>query len=175
MKSKKLVVSLLVMLAVVMSTLTFAYWQNSVATGNADTASGTITIGAGDDVSVATEVTVNDESSAGKLVPVGNDAAAGDVDDVDLTFSILWEGTVEDVDGDIGTLAVTLGTVMIGSTDVSGLMTVTIPADQTITAGTSLDVVINVEFTNEPANQAAYDAIANGTLTIGLTFTVTVA
>jgi len=173
MKNRKLVVGLLVMLAVVMSTLTFAYWATGV-TGSDQTATGTIVIGEGD--AVTTSVTVANQSSTGNLVPVGYDQDAADVNNVDLTFSVLWDGT--GAEGAAGTLAVTMDSIEIdGETiDVSGLFTVTVTSGTGgITAGTAQPVVVNVEFTNEPANAADYALIANGNLIVTLSFDVTAA
>ncbi len=173
MKQRKLVVGLLIMVAVAVSTFTFAYWQNSIANDGTGTASGTITIGEGSDVAVETSVIVDNETGAGTLVPVGYAVEGTSVDNLDLTFSVLWEGTALDVDGDTGELAVSVGTVKIDGNDVSGLFTISVASGNgDITAGTAQDVVVHVIFANEPANQAAYEAIANGSLVISFTFAV---
>ncbi len=173
MKQKRLVVGLLVMLAVAVSTITFAYWQNAVADDASNTASGTITIGEGADQAVTTTVTVGDQTSAGLLVPVGYADETTTFDNIDLTFNVLWEGQSLDVDGDTGVLSATVNSVLVDGVSYAGLFTISVSSgDGAIVAGTAQNVVINVEFTNEPADQAEYDAIANGDLVISFTFAV---
>lgn len=166
MKSKKLAIGLLVMLALVVTTGTFAFWASSV-TGNNDSATGTVTIGTGD--AVTTTVVVNDETSGGPLVPVGFTGT----NDVDLTFGVDWTGT--GAEGATGTLAVTVDSIEVGGVDYSGLFTVTVVSGTgAITVdGTTQNVVVNVEFTNEPADQTEYNAVAGNDVVVTLTFTVT--
>jgi len=171
MKSKKLVVSLLVMLAVVMSTLTFAYWASGV-TGSDQTATATIAIGEGD--AVSTSVVVGNQTNAGELVPSGYEDDSATFDNVSLTFSVNWSGT--GAEGTVGSLAVTADSFMVGANDVSGLFSMSVTSgDGAITAGSAQSVVINVSFDTEPATEALYDAIANGSLVVTLSFDVTVA
>jgi hypothetical protein len=166
MKSKKLAIGLLVMLALVVTTGTFAFWASGV-TGSNDSATGTVTIGTGD--AVTTTVTVGNETSTGPLVPVGFEGGS-DVNNVDLIFEIDWDGT--GAEGATGTLVVTVDSIEVGGTDYSGLFTVDVSSQPSITAGTLFDYTVNVEFTNEPADQAEYDAVAGNDVVVTLTFTV---
>jgi hypothetical protein len=175
MKKRNLVIGLLVTLAVALTGATFAFWAGTI--GNADTTNtGTITIGEADNVT--TTVATSDYTVSGSaLVPVGyEDAGDNEVSNVDLVFDVLWDGT--GAAGATGTLNVTVDSVVITgeSTSYAGLFTVDVSAATglSIVNGTLLeDVTINVEFTTEPANQAAYDEIAAGTLTVTLSFDVT--
>lgn len=165
MKSRKLAIGLLVALALVVTTGTFAFWASGV-TGSSESATGTVTIGSGD--AVTTTVVVGDATNAGPLVPVGQTGT----NNVDLTFGVDWDGS--GATGATGTLAVSVGTILIDGVDYSGLFTVTVTSGTgAITAGTNQNVVVNVEFTNEPADQTEYNAVATNDVIVTLTFNVT--
>lgn len=176
MKSKKLLVGLLLLLAFVFTTGTFAYWASSV-TGNNSTASGTVTVGTGDAVTTTVTVTAQSDTS-GNLVPVGFEGGT-DINNLNLTFPVQWDADQAGADGIGGTLAVTIGNYAIGTltgTAVTDLFTITVTSgDGAITEGVSQNVIINVEFTNEPADAAEYAQVAGQNLTFDVTFTVTVA
>eukprot|EP01156_Anaeramoeba_ignava_P024487 Anaeramoba_ignava/c8415_g1_i1.p5 GENE.c8415_g1_i1~~c8415_g1_i1.p5 ORF type:complete len:184 (-),score=18.00 c8415_g1_i1:2084-2635(-) len=182
MKKRNLVIALLVTLMVALSGATFAYWASSVS-GNNDSATGTITIGEGG--AATTSVTVADETDGGLLVPSGNEDDVTTFDNVDLTFSVNWDAVDAEASGAASTLSVSVDSVVIsgGASDgqdilvgsVTGweLITVSVTSGEgAITEGIPVDVVVNVEFTNEPLNQAQYDAIANLAIVVTLTFTV---
>jgi hypothetical protein len=160
-----MIIAVLLFAAVAVSSATFAFWASGV-TGNDDTATGTVTIGEGD--AVTTTVDVNDETDSGALVPIGYTGT----NNVDLTFGVDWTGS--GATGATGTLAVTVDSIEVGGVDKSGLFTVSISSGTgAITAGTSQDVVVNVEFTDEPADEAEYTAVATNDLIVTLTYTVT--
>jgi len=171
MKNKGLIVGLLLMLAVVVSGATYAYWAGTV-TGNNDTAAGSITIGAGG--TVATTVSVADLglNEAG-LVPVGH---AG-TNSVDLTFSVIWTGDTGSA-GATGTLSVTSVTFSglgdLTDTEIKTMFTpATVSGTGTVTVRSTTPVVISITFANEPANQGMYNKVASGTLVATIVFTVT--
>ncbi len=88
MKSRKLVVGLLVMLAVAMSTLTFAYWAGSIS-GDSDVANESITIGTGKDVT--TSVSLGSSATSGVLVPSGRAADSNEANAVEsyvITYTV---------------------------------------------------------------------------------------
>lgn len=176
MKSKKLLVGLLLLLAFVFTTGTFAYWASSVA-GDASTVGGTVTVGTGDAVTTTVTVTAQSDTN-GNLVPVGY-AVSPDVDNLNLTFPVQWDADQAGADGIDGTLAVTLSNFAIGTltgTAVTDMFTITVSSgDGAITEGVSQNVIINVQFTNEPADSATYAEVAGNNLTFDVTFTVTVA
>jgi len=175
MKSRKLGIGLLLMLAFVVTTGTFAYWASGVA-GDDETVGGTVTVGTGD--AITTTVTVNAQSDTnGNLVPVGFEGGS-DINNLDLTFPVIWNADADGAEGISGTLSVSIGNYVIGTlsgSDVTDLFSVTITSgDGAITEGSSQNVVINVLFANEPADAAEYAIVAGSDLTFDVTFTVTV-
>src|SRR5690606_22663176 len=88
MKKRGLIISVLVMLAVITSGFTYAFWAASVA-GGTDTALGTINIGAGQEAE--TTVDIEDVLVGKKLVPEGFVVdLENETDEVNLQFSVLW-------------------------------------------------------------------------------------
>lgn len=174
MKSRKLIIGLLITLALVVSSATFAYWASAV-NGNSDTATATVTIGQGG--TVETTVTVADLSDTSALVPTAYVEVGVTTDTATLTLPVLWADTGDAATGATGTLAVTIDSKTLGTltaAQIDAMFTITVTSGTgAITLDNSQDVVITVEFTNEPATQAIYDQVANGTLSLGLTFTVT--
>lgn len=186
MKKRGLVIGLLIMLAMLTSGFTYAFWASDIS--NADTtAVGSINIGQGD--TVTTTVAVGDQDLTGGtalLVPVGYEDGV-EVSQLDLTFSVNWSGT--GAEGAAGTLAVTVDSVKTviaspASTNLwsavgnlyGDMFTVTVQSGTgAIVAGTPQDVVVRVVFTNEPASQAIYDLVATGVLQVTLSFDVTAA
>jgi len=171
-KGKKLlavIVAILFMLG--SATGAYAYWAANFA-GDDEVATATVEVGEGE--TVTTTVTVGDLTD-GILVPVGITLDVGEANNVDLTFPVLWESDdTVGADAFIGSLSVSIGSVLIGGVDYSHLFTVTVVSGTgTITEDISQDIVINVEFTNEPADAAEYAAVAGLDLVVTLTFTVT--
>ena len=168
MKSRRIIIAALLFVAVAVSSATFAFWASGV-TGNEDTATGTVTIGEGE--AVTTEVNVNNETDGGTLVPVGFEDGS-DVNNVDLTFDVDWTG--DGATGATGVLAVTIDSIEVNGVDKSNLFNVTVTSGTgAITAGTTQEVEVNVEFTNEPADQSEYDEVATEDVIVSITFDVT--
>eukprot|EP01155_Anaeramoeba_flamelloides_P023097 Anaeramoba_flamelloidesa630_267.p2 GENE.a630_267~~a630_267.p2 ORF type:complete len:183 (+),score=20.20 a630_267:882-1430(+) len=176
MKSKKLVVSLLVMLAVVMSTLTFAYWASGV-TGESEIASNTITVGSGD--SVTTEVNFTGLSNISTaIVPTSIDE---NNDSITYVYTVVWDETSNDsvLTGSTATLSATAALAIPSSnpTNVTSneldLFDVSVSiGNASLTFGDSTTVTITVIFDTEPADQAQYDLIASAVLDLNVTFTI---
>ena len=89
-KSRKKVIALLLMLSLVLSTGTFAYWASTVE-GTSMEATGTLTVGSGDTVETVFDLT-NELNSGGLLVPDGQAINSGKeaVEAIDLSFDIQW-------------------------------------------------------------------------------------
>ncbi len=89
-KNKKRIIAFLVMLSLVLSTGTFAYWASFVE-GTSTEAVGTLTVGSGNTVETIFSLT-NEINSGGLLVPVGQAVnSKGDtVEYINLTFDIQW-------------------------------------------------------------------------------------
>jgi len=176
MNKRGLVIGLLVMLAVITSGFTYAFWADSID-GNNKTSVGTISIGEGG--AVTTTVSVDDFGFEDlDLVPTAYATTPGGAegeDYVTLTFSVLWDG--DGAEGATGTLAVTHVFSGLGSLDNTAIevmfSVVPVSGQGAIVAGTAQDVVLKVIFDTEPANQSIYNDVANGTLAITFTFTVT--
>lgn len=173
MKKRSLLIMLLVMLAMVTSGFTYAFWASSI-TGNNNTATGTITIGEGG--TVATAVTVGNETATG-LVPTGFEDDVNTFSSIDLTYTVAWTSLVDDADGAVGTVSAVASSILIGgSSTYAGLVTVDVATAATnvnVTLnGATVDLIVTVTL-SEPLTQAAYEAVAGANITFTLTFTVT--
>jgi hypothetical protein len=179
MKSRKLGIALLLMLALVVTSGTFAYWASSIS-GDAATQSGaSVTIGEGNAVTTTVTVTGPTAGGATGLVPTAYAATAGVEDTATFTYAVDWDAdSAEAGSGFTGDLAVTfsnksLGTLTPAEIDAMFNFVVT-SGDGAITEGAAPgNVVITVTFATEPATQAIYNEVALGTLTFDATFTVT--
>ncbi len=176
MKKRNLVIGLLVTLAVALTGATFAYWASSIAGDNTTVSSNSITIGEGE--AVTTSVSFGAQTADDALVPTDYIDAAGD-DTSTLTYSVSWTETTDlDADGTTGTVVATFSNYSLGTlsdAQILAMFTFTADAATAITLdGAAVSYDITVVFANEPATQAIYDQVANGTLTFDVTFTVTV-
>jgi hypothetical protein len=186
MKKRGLVISLLVMLAVITSGFTYAFWAASVSNAN-DTAAGTVVIGEGN--AVTTGVTVGDQTGTGPLVPNGRAASSqgSAVEYVILQFSVSWTAPSDTANGATGTLAATVSNKQIAaSTDNAGLVVTAVQIGGTVTGSTlngdgstaitvnGAPVIVYVKVTlTEPASQAIYNAINGEDITFNLDFVIT--
>ena len=186
MKKRGLVISLLLLLAVVTSGFTYAFWAASVSNAN-HTATGTVVIGEGK--AVTTAVTVGDQTGTGPLVPSGKaaDSQGLAVEYVILQFSVTWTAPVTTADGATGTLAATISDKKIAtSTDNAGLVVTAVQIGGTVTGSTlngggNTEITVNGDPVNvyvkvtltEPSNQAIYNAINGKNITFNLNFTIT--
>ncbi len=170
MKRKGLLIGSLLFVALLVTSVTFAFWASGIL-GENDEATGTITIGEGEEVQ--TTVSVADESEDNNLVPTAYGDAGVDDTDV-LEFTVVWEGT--GATGATGTLNVTIDSYSLGSlseNEIDQMFSINVTSGTgAITAGTDQSVEVEVIFHTEPANQSIYDEVANGTLSITLTFDV---
>lgn len=183
MKKRGLVISLLVLLAVITSGFTYAFWAASVA-GDDTTATGSIAIGAGS--AVTTTVAVDNEVSAGLLVPSGFENGTTTFDEIVLTFQVDWTADQDGAAGTTGTLTVDIDELtyrIVDGSDVStGLSAAQIDAmfdfvvtsgnGASMTIGGSQNVVITITFANEPASNDIYQMVANGTLKFDVDFSL---
>lgn len=190
MKKRGLVIGLLIMLAVITSGFTYAFWANGVL-GNSDTAVGTINISEGQDV--ATTVNVADVTAGKELVPAGFVVnTETQTASADLQFSVAWTTAATDaLDGttSVGDIVITSsvkffiwdGTayVEVLSTDenfalIASKIAVTpnVGNATTITLGAAATTINYSVTLLEPANQAEYDFFANGKIEVTFTFTV---
>ena len=143
MKSRKLVITLLLVLAFVFTTGTFAYWASSVAS-DTQTVGGTVTVGTGEEVTTTVTVSAQSDTS-GNLVPTGFQDGTTTVNNLDLTYPVQWDADAQGADGISGTLSVSLSNFAIGTltgTDVTDMFTITVSSgDGAITEGVSQNVI----------------------------------
>lgn len=109
-KRRTIIVGLL-MIALIFSTATFAYWASFVE-GTEEESKNQLTIGSADSVDTIFELS-NDFNSGGYLVPLNQlvNSPLGSVDEINLTYDINW---VEDED-----TAMLNGTVVEGDIDIT--------------------------------------------------------
>jgi len=181
MKSKNLVVALLVVLALAVSGFTYAFWAAGVA-ADSETATGTVTVGTGATVvsTVVVAAAVNSQG-ADSLVPAGF-AAAGKITSLTLTFAVDWDSTGLDASGLTSTLTVALTNASNGTTANDAAVLAMFNAAfngagagsneySIITDGSAASVVVTVTI-DEPANQAAYLLIAGLPITLSFSFSI---
>jgi len=186
-KNRKKVVALLIMVSLVLTGGTFAYWASYVE-GTSTEAVGTLEVGSGDKVETKFELS-KEYNSGGLLVPVGQseNSVKGATEAIDLSFDIQW---VEDEE-----TTQMLGVNAVGAIEVEH--TVVIVLD-----GTELDKddyeniyeLVNVEYNksnaselklddeaktfafqitlDEPTDQEEYNLIANAEVSITFSYVI---
>jgi hypothetical protein len=183
MKSKKLGILLLLLLAFTVTTGTFAYWAAGV-TGPANTdTTGTITIGTGETVTTSYTFTSTTDSGSG-LVPSGFEDGSTTFATLPLNYELQWTDNGEgSLTGSTTTGDVTI-TVAISSLEDDGTTVNTTLAQSLITvtpdAGNASSLTLNAAATtftwnvtmSEPANQTDYNSIQGSTITITFTWAI---
>ena len=173
MKSRKLAIGLLLLLAMVVTTGSFAYWASSI-TGDSDVVAASVTIGTGN--AVTTTITVDDLADTSGLIPTAYGVAGTD-DTAVLTLPVAWDADLGGADGSTGTLAVVLDSYTLGTLtelQIDAMFSITVTSGTgAITEGTPQNVVITIVFGTEPGTKTIYDQVDLGTLAMSFTFTVT--
>lgn len=187
MKMRKKVIALLIMLSVVLTSGTFAYWANYVE-GTESQATGTLEIGTGDIVQSRFDIT-NELNSGGLLVPVGQavNSNAGAVEAIDLSFDLEWKedeavsqmlgvdavGQVNIVDEVVITLD---GNVLDPATNANIYSLINVNYNAANATELTLDAAASTfafQITmDEPANQAEYNLIANANVSVTFTYSI---
>jgi hypothetical protein len=184
--SKK-IIALLLMLAVVVTSGTFAYWASYVE-GTENEATGTLEVGSGDKVETRFDLT-NALNSGGLLVPEGQavNSNEGAVEAIDLSFDVEW---VEDEE-----TTQMLGVGSVGDIDVAHNVSIVLDGvelDQTEYA--HIYALVNVAYNSnnksqltldaaaetfafqitltEPADQADYNLISSAEISVTFTYTI---
>lgn len=186
-RSRKTVIAFLLMLSLVFTTGTFAYWASYVE-GTSTEALGTLEVGSGN--SVETRFDLTDEfNSGGLLVPVGQleNSNEGAVEKIELAFDLQW---VEDEN--TSQLA---GTYSIGQIDINHELLIVVNGEELDREEfANIYALINVEYgkhnatellldakastfafeitMDEPANQEEYNLIANAEISITFTYVI---
>ncbi len=197
MRQKRLVLSLLVMLAFLVSGFTYAFWASGIATATANQ-TGTVQVGTGTEVTSTVNLgALVSNAGVNNLVPVGFVALATDISSLTFTIPVDWDshdiaGSTAggDAAGITSTLTVSLvsavipavaGPPAVPAVDVASHFgialggTGTNSAEYTIISdGATISVVITITL-NEPLNQTQYNIIANANVLFTFSFTVAAA
>ncbi|MBU1142692.1 MAG: hypothetical protein KKH92_03495 [Firmicutes bacterium] len=169
MKKRGLVIGLLVMLAVITSGFTYAFWASL---DNDEVAAGTISIGSGRVTTVTADLGTIDVS----LVPVGqvnNSNQDNAASSVELVYTLDYTDSAEFAS--TAAYSVVLSNYVLGTvseTRILELFTFDVTADLSITKDVPETVSVLVTFLLEPADATEYGLIASGTLSFDVTFTV---
>ncbi len=171
MKKRGLVISLLVLLAVITSGFTYAFWASSVA-GVTEAKNGSVQIGTGEAVTVDVAIGAS-QSNALQLVPLTITPLAGQTNSVVFSYVITW--TTDDRIESVTTANITtvVSDIKVGGVvNPHGLVQVSLVNPGTVTQGNQVTVTFTVTM-NEPASQAEYNDVANELIEFSITFTVT--
>lgn len=161
-RSKVLFIVNTLMLIMLLAIPAYAYWGGLIK-GSSASDNETIEIGKGQDITTTVELS-NKTLDGGKLVPEGRAVEATDVEEVVLTYEVLWTDTEEASHGAVGTLTITL------DNNPENLLNVVVD-DEVITAGTPKTITLTITLT-EPANKTQYDLVANQDFTLTIIFSV---
>ena len=186
-KSRKTIIAFLLMLSLVLTSGTFAYWASYVE-GTETSATGTLQIGSGDIAETRFELEDTYESG-GLLVPANqlDNSNEGAVDSIDLTFDIAWneDEKVSQLDG----------TYSVGEVEIDHNVLIVVNGeklDQEKYA--NIYDLVNVEYSeknasemilgegaqtfafeltlDEPANQEEYNLIANAEISVEFFYSI---
>lgn len=170
---RKLVLSLLILVALVVSGFTFAYWAGGITVTNPSNSINSIAIGEGKTISTTVNVTASTLNTR-PLVPTNRQETGVSVNTVTYSFEIDWAGSTDSsTTGATAPLTVTptLSLTGLNSERVNHLFTATTShtAATPITFGKTT-VTVTVTFANEPADAAEYALVANKSLTLTVVF-----
>lgn len=196
MKKRNLLVATLIMFALVVSGLTFAWWAGSLTSSYVED-DVTIEVGTGKDVT--TEVSLNkNPQTEGTLVPVGRadeSSSSNPVEAVYLEYKVKW---IEEDGGtqtsgnhsQTGKLTITTSDIQINELathkDLVNISVVVMVDDEEVLTditGTKEYTLLNLEFNEEitikikvtltePSTQAIYNLVAGKNITFDIKFAV---
>lgn len=158
---KKIGAIVITLLLIGGSIIAFGYWDRL-------TADEEVTIGIGEGVTISVDL---DEQTEGVLVPAGVVMKEGDVDEVEVEFTVVVdspEDILNALDFDVTVTNIQIG----GSTEHANLVNTSITAPTTI-QDDPVEVTITVTL-DMPGSEAAYDAIKTENITFDVTFTATI-
>lgn len=173
---KVILLSALALLAFGSVGATFAYWASTVS-GTDQENSGSINIGEGDTVS--TTLSVKGTGSDSVLVPVGQ-GREGQVESVDILFTVSWNSTGNNASGITGTLIPTLTAARTEKTDTDAeksvlrdLIICNFEAESytVVTDGNPIDIKATIMI-EEPADLDSYNLISGQVLELTFNFKV---
>lgn len=166
-RSKVLFIVNTLMLIMLFAIPVYAYWGGSISELSKDD-NETVEIGEGQDV--ITTVKLTKEVAGGKLVPSGRKVEATDVEEVVLTFDVLWTDEDAASHGAVGELTITTS---FEEGNPANLLNVVVNGDGEIIAGTAQTITLTITL-DEPANLAEYELVAGKIFTLAITFSVEV-
>lgn len=172
MKKRGLIISVLVLLAVITSGFTYAFWANSVNGLTGVDRPGSVTIGTGEDVTVNVTIGNSNDADGDVLVPTTITPLAGQTTKVTFTYLVTWvsDDRIESVT--TANIVVTQSTILVGGVENPyGLIQVSLTNPGTVTQGSATTLTFEVTMT-EPASQAQYTAVAGKEITFTLTFAI---
>lgn len=186
-KSRKKVIAFLLMLSLVLTSGTFAYWASYVE-GTSTEATGTLEVGSGDSVQTRFDLS-NALNSGGLLVPVGQavNSNEGAVEAIDLSFDVEWkedEATTQ-----------LLGVDSVGQIEVEHEVSIVLDGEELSKQDYAhIYALVNVLYNennkteltldapaetfafqitlDEPADQAEYNLIANAEISITFSYKI---
>lgn len=181
-KQRKLVVGFLLLLALVVSGFTYAYWAGGIL-APADEVVNDNSVKIGEGHNVETSITVSAQEGTKGLVPTVHKGEEEDADKETLTFAVTWAGigsNAEDAVDTEGTLVIEITNILIDEKNINGdgldekemFVIVVVTEDLVITAGTVKTIDILVTFAVEPKDLATYELVANKEVTFTVTFKV---
>ena len=186
-KSRKKIIALLLMLSLVLSGGTFAYWASYVE-GTSTEATGTLAVGSGDTVETTFEVS-NELNSGGLLVPFNQAINSGKeaVEAIDLTFDVQWLENEE--------VTQMLGVDSVGQIDIEDEVVIVLDGKELdreeyaniydlvnviYSKGNARELTLDAKAEtfafqitlDEPANQEEYNLIANAKISVTFSYTI---
>ena len=188
MKRTKLGIGLLLMLALVVTSGTFAYWASGVTGPANDSTIGNVTIGTGETVTTEYVITGSDPQNVGNLVPSAYADNTTTFASRTITWDVQWadDGSANantgTTTGDISATyiweAYDSGDTLIANsagttTTYTGTITVTPGANATsLTLDATASTFSWAVTMGEPASSAQYDLIAGGYIVVTVTYSI---
>lgn len=189
MKRKNLLVATLIMFALVVTGLTFAYWAGNL-TGNYKDDSVVIQVGTGKDVTTSVDLGTVPSAADFVLVPVGRVDVSNPVtgktltDEIQLVYTVIWNEDIdtgnlsqvngEDITGVLTASVVSESVKIDDSTTHADLVDISFSyagSSQAISLEGNLVVTVTIKLI-EPTTEAIYNLVAGKNITFDLRFTV---
>ncbi len=171
--SKYLSVFVLMLIALLLTGFTFAYWAGDIkaATLSHKFVGDTVEIGKGHEV--VTSLEVNQMEGLNKqLVPKGR-VKNDEVDEISRNFKVSWIDASTAGNGAVGTVKASDIKVLVnGKTYNNNDLFKVVINDETINLNGKATMTATIEFAREPHNKAEYDLVAGKDLTLELTLTI---
>lgn len=184
---RKIIIAFLVMLALILTTGTFAYWATNIE-GTSLEATNALNIGSGKVVETKFDLS-NSLNSGGLLVPSSqiNEDSTGVVDEINLTYTLAWneDNSVTQIDGTITEgnvhithqISITKNGRLLDQTEYSNIYDLInleyhySNTDTMILNGDSSDFFFKITM-DEPKDQAEYKIISSSNISFSIFFEI---